>query len=78
VADVSVLDLTAAGIILVSPDGNLRVMASSSEEMRVLELLELFATLRGHARNHNLKLGVVAASVIEGTLPVTAVDRAPR
>src|SRR4051794_32523893 len=38
---VSVLDLTAAGIILVSPDGVLRVMASSSEEMRVLELLEL-------------------------------------
>jgi GAF domain-containing protein len=207
---VSVLDLTAAGIILVSPDGDLRVMASSSEEMRVLELLELqsqegpcldcyrtgapvlnqhlasgstrwprfaeaarglgfrsahalpmrlrnsvigalnlfsngvdpmaeadvaaaqamadvatiallqhravleaqvineqlnsalntrivieqakgmiaerrnldletaFATLRSHARNHNLKLGLVAAAVIDGTLPITAVDPRPR
>jgi GAF domain-containing protein len=207
---VSVLDLTAAGIILASPDGDLRVMASSSEEMRVLELLELqsqegpcldcyrtgapvlnqdlgsgstrwprfgeaarglgfrsahalpmrlrnsvigalnlfsngvdpmaeadvaaaqamadvatiallqhravleaqvineqlnsalntrivieqakgmiaerrnldmeaaFATLRSHARNHNLKLGVVAAAVIDGTLPITAVDPRPR
>jgi GAF domain-containing protein len=38
---VDVLDVGAAGIMLVAPDGDLRVMASSSEAMRVLELFEL-------------------------------------
>jgi GAF domain-containing protein len=36
-----VLDIAAAGIMLVTPDGDLRVMASSSETMRLLELFEL-------------------------------------
>jgi GAF domain-containing protein len=36
-----VLDVAAAGIMLASPAGDLRVMASSSEEMRLLELFEL-------------------------------------
>ena len=38
---VEVLDVSAAGIMLVAPDGDLRVMASSSEAMRVVELFEL-------------------------------------
>ena len=40
---VSVLDVSAAGVMLASPEGDLRVVASSSEAMRVLELLELQA-----------------------------------
>jgi GAF domain-containing protein len=38
---VDVLDVAAAGLMLASPDGSLRVMASSSDAMRVLELFEL-------------------------------------
>ncbi len=38
---VDVLDVGAAGLMLVAPDGDLRVMASSSETMRVLELFEV-------------------------------------
>jgi GAF domain-containing protein len=36
-----VLDIAAAGIMLVAPDGELRVMTSSSEAMRVVEVFEL-------------------------------------
>ena len=38
---VEILDVEAAGLMLVAPDGDLRVMASSSAAMRVLELFEL-------------------------------------
>ena len=38
---VELLDVAAAGIMLAAPDGGLRVMASSSAPMRVLELFEL-------------------------------------
>lgn len=38
---VDILNVGAAGLMLVAPEGDLRVMASSSEAMRVLELFEI-------------------------------------
>ncbi len=38
---VEVLGIEAAGIMLLGPDGELRVMASSSDTMRILELFEI-------------------------------------
>jgi len=40
---VSLLGISAAGVMLASPRGDLRLVASSSEAMRVLELFELQA-----------------------------------
>lgn len=40
---VNVLGVDAAGLMLATPDGELRLLASSSEAMRVLELLEIQA-----------------------------------
>src|SRR5712691_7467883 len=40
---VEVLDVSAAGLMLVAPEGDLRVVASSSEEMRLVELFEIQA-----------------------------------
>jgi GAF domain-containing protein len=38
---VAILDITASGLMLVAPEGDLRLAASSSEAMRVVELFEL-------------------------------------
>lgn len=38
---VKVFDISAAGVMLAGPDGDLRVVASSSEAMRMLEVFEL-------------------------------------
>src|SRR3954449_12109104 len=38
---VEVLDVSAAGLMLLAPSGGLRVMASSSDAMRVVELFEI-------------------------------------
>ncbi|MEW6153835.1 MAG: ANTAR domain-containing protein [Actinomycetota bacterium] len=40
---VEILDLGAAGVMLASPEGDLRVVASSSEAMRVVQLFEVQA-----------------------------------
>src|SRR5437879_10009881 len=40
---VELLGVAAAGVMLASPSGDLRLVASSSEAMRVLELFELQA-----------------------------------
>lgn len=63
---VEVLDVEAAGIMLAAPEGHLRVMASSSEAMRVLELFEVQAQegpcLDCHHTGHAVTEGDLAAS----------------
>src|SRR5688572_22019695 len=56
---VEVLDVEAAGIMLAAPDGALRVMASSSEAMRVLELFEIQAQEGPCLDSHRTGLPVV-------------------
>jgi AmiR/NasT family two-component response regulator len=46
-------------------------------ERQGLNMEQAFATLRNHARNHNLRLVDVAEDVINGTLTVAALDRLP-
>ena len=56
---VEVLDVDAAGIMLAAPDGRLRVMASSSEEMRLLELFEIQAQEGPCLDSHRTQLPVL-------------------
>ena len=56
---VEVLDVQAAGIMLAAPDGPLRVMASSSEAMRVLELFEIQAQEGPCLDSHRTGVAVV-------------------
>ena len=44
-------------------------------EREQLNMEQAFDRLRGHARNHNLRLGDVARSVIDGDLAVSTLDR---
>jgi GAF domain-containing protein len=44
-------------------------------EREGLDMQQSFAMLRTHARNHNLRLAELAASVISGSMPVSALDR---
>jgi AmiR/NasT family two-component response regulator len=60
---------------------NSRVVLEQAKGM-VAERLNLdmersFATLRNHARNHNLRLSDVAQSVIDGSLPASGIDVPP-
>jgi GAF domain-containing protein len=46
-------------------------------ERRDLDMERAFTTLRSHARSHNLRLADVAADVIDGRLPMSALDLTP-
>ena len=42
-----------------------------------VDMEQAFATLRGHSRNHNLRLADVAHDVVNGTLTAATLDRLP-
>jgi GAF domain-containing protein len=73
---VEVLDVEAAGIMLAAPDGQLRVMASSSEAMRVLELFEVQAQEGPCLDAHRVGLPVVNQdlSAADGRWPLFAAE----
>jgi GAF domain-containing protein len=60
---VELLDVGAAGLMLVAPDGDLRVMASSSAAMRVLELFEIQAQEGPCLDCFNTGLGVASSDL---------------
>ncbi|HEX7168955.1 MAG TPA: GAF and ANTAR domain-containing protein [Acidimicrobiales bacterium] len=63
---VEVLDVDAAGLMLAAPDGHLRVMASSSEAMRMLELFELQAQEGPCLDCHRTGVAVVSEDLVSG------------
>jgi GAF domain-containing protein len=69
---VDLLGAAAAGIMLAAPDGDLRVMASSSEAMRMLELFELQAQEGPCLDCYRTGLPVASDDL------TTAIDRWPR
>jgi GAF domain-containing protein len=60
---------------------NSRVMLEQAKGMVAerlnLDMEQSFATLRNHARNHNLRLSDVAQSVIDSSLTASELDAAP-
>jgi GAF domain-containing protein len=60
---------------------NSRVMLEQAKgilaERLNLDMEQSFATLRNHARNHNLRLSAVAQAVIDGSLAPSGLDDAP-
>ena len=73
---VEVLDVETAGIMLAGPDGQLRVMASSSEAMRVLELFEIQAQEGPCLDSHRTGLPVVNQDLgtVDGRWPRFAAE----
>jgi GAF domain-containing protein len=73
---VAVLDVQAAGIMLATPDGQLRVMASSSETARVLELFEIQAQEGPCLDSHRTGLRVVNQDLaaVDGRWPRFAAE----
>jgi AmiR/NasT family two-component response regulator len=47
-------------------------------EREGLDMEQAFTALRNHARNHNLRLVVLAEAVIGGSLAASALDPVPR
>jgi GAF domain-containing protein len=66
---VEVLNVDAAGIMLADADGRLRVMASSSEATRVLELFEIEAREGPSLEAHRTGVPVVNQNVAHGDSP---------
>jgi len=61
---------------------NSRIVVEQAKGM-VAERLSLdmetsFTALRGHARNHNLRLADVASGIVDGSLAAAALDELPR
>ncbi|MEY2472207.1 MAG: hypothetical protein QOK28_1536 [Actinomycetota bacterium] len=73
---VEILDVEAAGIMLAASDGRLRVTASSSEAMRVLELFELQAQEGPCLDAHRTGVAVVNQDLadVNGRWPRFAVE----
>ena len=66
---VEVLDVQAAGIMLATSDGELRVMASSSAAMRVLELFEIQAQEGPCLDSHRTGRAVVNHDLVASDCP---------